>query len=198
MGPLLFLIYVNDIANCLNHSKVIVFADDTTIFASSKSIHSLYKNVNSDLAELSNWFRANKLALNVNKSNYMLFRSNATLDTHVGNILKIGPDEKEHKTSCKFLGIIIDNQLRWNDHINYINVKISRSVYILKSVKHVLPSKLLKTLYFTMVQPYLTYGIILWGSTFQCYTKQTIVLHKKAIRCIHKAHYNAHTEPLPQ
>ena len=196
LGPLLFLIYVNDIANCLNHSKVIVFADDTTIFSSSKSIHSLYKNVNADLAELSNWFRANKLALNVNKSNYMLFRSNATLDTHVGNILKIGPDEIEHKTSCKFLGIIIDNQLRWNDHINYINVQISRSVYILKSVKHVLPSKLLKTLYFTMVQPYLTYGIILWGSTFQCYTKQTIVLQKKAIRCIHKAHYNAHTEPL--
>ena len=131
---------------CLNHSKVIVFADDTTIFSSSKSIHSLYKNVNSDLAELSNWFRANKLALNVNKSNYMLFRSNATLDTHVGDILKIGPDKIEHKTSCKFLGIIIDNQLRWNDHINYINMKISRSVYILKSVKHVLPSKLLKTL----------------------------------------------------
>ena len=96
LGPLLFLIYVTDIAN---HSKVIVFADDTTIFSQSKSIHSLYKNVNSDLAELSNWFRANKLALNVNKSNYMLFRSNATLDTHVVNILKIGPDEIEHKTS---------------------------------------------------------------------------------------------------
>ena len=73
----------------------------------------------------------------------MLFRSNATLDTHVGNILKIGPDEIEHKTSCTFVGIIFDNQLRWNDHINYINVNISRSVYILK---HVFPSNLLKTL----------------------------------------------------
>ena len=74
LDPLLFLIYVNDIANCLTHSKVISLADDTTVFSSSKCIDDLYKNVNSDLDDLSNWFKANRLALNVNKYNAMLFQ----------------------------------------------------------------------------------------------------------------------------
>ena len=69
LGPLLFLIYVNDIANCLTHSKLIYFADDTTVFLSSKCINDVYKNMNSDLDDLTNWFKANRLALNVNKSN---------------------------------------------------------------------------------------------------------------------------------
>ena len=81
LGPLLFLIYVNDIANCLTHSKLISFADDTTVFLSSKCINDLYKNMNSDLDDLTNWFKANRLALNVNKSNCMLFQPNGNQNT---------------------------------------------------------------------------------------------------------------------
>ena len=140
LGPLLFLIYVNDIANCLIHSKVISFADDTTVFSSSKCIDDLYTNMNSDLGDLENWFKANKLALNVNKSNSMLFQPSGIQNTR-GNILYIGTDLIEHKSNCKFLGIFIDNQLRWNHHTSHIAVKLSRSVYILKTVKHILPLK---------------------------------------------------------
>ena len=131
LGPLLFLIYVNNIANCLNYTEVIAFADDTTIFASSKSLRDLYKNVNSDLAALSNWFRANKLALNVNKSNYVLFRLSGILNIYDGNTLNIGPHKIEKKSSCKFLGIIIDDLLRWHHHTDYITLKLSRSLYII-------------------------------------------------------------------
>ena len=91
---------------------------------------------------------------------------------------------------------IIDDKLGWLDHINSINIKLSRSLYILNSVKNMLPNDILKQLYYTMVQPYLTYGIILWGSTYQSYLKRTVILQKKAIRYMHKAHYNAHTKPL--
>ena len=97
---------------------------------------------------------------------------------------------------CKFLGIIIDDKLGWLDHINSINIKLSRSLYILNSVKNMLPNYILRKLYYTMVQPYLTYGIILWGSTYQSYLKRTVILQKKAIRYINKADYNAHTKPL--
>ena len=85
---LLFLIYVNDIANRLTHSKLIYFADDTTVFLSSKCINDLYKNMNSDLDDLTNnyWFKANRLALNVNKSNCMLFQPNGNQNT-LGNTL---------------------------------------------------------------------------------------------------------------
>ena len=190
MGPLLFLIYVNDIANCLTHSKLISFADDITVFLSSKCINDLYNNTNSDLDDLTNWFKANRLALNVTKSHYMLFQPNGNQNT-LGNTLNIGVDQIEHKLNCKFLGIFIDNQLRWNNHLSHISAKLSRSVYniILKTVKHILPLTLLRSLYYTMVQPYLTYGIIV------CHVKQYL-FYKKVIRCINKLHYNAHTEPL--
>ena len=129
LGPLLFLIYVNDIANCLTHSKLIYFADDTTVFLSSKCINDLYKNMNSDLDDLTNWFKANRLAINVNKCHCMLFQPNGNQNT-LGNTLNIGVDPIEHKVNCKFLGIFIDNQLRWNNHLSHISAKLSRSVYI--------------------------------------------------------------------
>ena len=75
LGPLLFLIYINDIPNCLKHSKSIVFADDTTIFASCNNMNTLYNNMNDDLANLINWFKANMLSLNIAKTNYLLFPS---------------------------------------------------------------------------------------------------------------------------
>ena len=107
---------------------------------------------------LYNWFKANRLALNVNKSNCMLFQPNGNQNT-LGNTLNIGVDPIEHKLNCKFLGIFIDNQLRWNNHLSHISAKLSRSVYILNTVKHILPMTLLRSLYYTMVQPYLTYGM---------------------------------------
>ena len=85
--------------------------------------------MNSDLDDLTNWFKANRLALNVNKSNCMLFQPNGNQNT-LGNTLNIGVDPIEHTLNCKFLGIIIDNQFRWNNHLSHISAKLSRSVYI--------------------------------------------------------------------
>ena len=196
LGPLLFLIYINDIPNCLKHSKSIVFADDTTIFTSCNNMNTLYNNMNGDLANLINWFKANKLSLNIAKTNYILFRSSKFVN--LGDNLKLyaGANEIIRNVRCKFLGIVIDDKLCWLDHINSINIKLSRSLYILNSVKNMLPNFILRQIYYTMVQPYLTYGIILWGSTYQSYLKRTVILQKKAIRYMHKAHYNAHTKPL--
>ena len=84
-----FLIYVNDIAHCLTHSKLIYFADDTTVFLSSNCINDLYQNMNSGRDDLTNWFKANRLALNVNKANCMLLQSNGNQNT-LGNTLNIG------------------------------------------------------------------------------------------------------------
>ena len=97
LGHLLFLIYVNDIANCLTHSKVISFADDTTVFSSSKCIDDLYTNVNSDLDDLSNWFKANRLVLNVNKANSMLFQPSG-IQIACGNTLRIIYRHRSNRT----------------------------------------------------------------------------------------------------
>ena len=85
--------------------------------------------MNSDLDDLTNWFKANRLALNVNKSNCMLAQPNGNQNT-LGNTFNIGVDPIEHKLNCELLGIFIDNQLRWNNHLIHISAKWSRSVYI--------------------------------------------------------------------
>ena len=128
-------------------------------------------------------------------TNCMLFQPNGNQNT-LGNTFNIGIDPIKHKSNCKFLGIFIDNQIRWNNHLSHISAKLSKSVYILKTVKHILPLKLLRSLYYTIVQPYLTYGIILCGPTYRCHLNQVSILQKKTIRCINKLYYNAHTERL--
>ena len=148
LGLLLFLIYIKDIPNCLKHSKSIVFADDTTIFASCKNMKTLYNNMNYDLSNLVNWFKANMLSLNIAKTNYLLFPSSKFVN--VGGDMKLysGADEIIRNECCKFLGIIIDDKLGWLDHINSINIKLSRSLYKLNSVKNMLPNYILKTLFY--------------------------------------------------
>ena len=103
---------------------------------------------------------------------------------NVGDNRKLyaGTDEIIRNVRCKFVGIVIDDKLCWLDYINSINIRLSRSLYILNSVKNMLPNFILRQIYYTMVQPYLTYGIILWGSTYQSYLKRTVILQKKAIR----------------
>ena len=173
LGPLLFLIYINDIPNCLKHSKSIVFTDDTTFFTSCNNINNntLYNNMNGDLANFINWFKANKLSLNIAKTMYILFPSSKFVN--MGDNLKqyAGTDEIIRNVRCKFLWIVIDDKLCWLHHILSINIKLSRSLYILNSEQNMLPNFILRQIYYTMVQPYLTYGIILWGSTYQSYLK---------------------------
>ena len=134
LGPLLFLIYINDMPNSLTHSKAILFADDTTIYISSNNVDNMFHKLNMDLVYLVDWFITNKLSLNVNKSNYLLLLSSELLQVDIHKEIIVGTERIKRVSSCKFLGIIIDDKLCWSSHLNYINVKLSRSLYILNSI----------------------------------------------------------------
>ena len=122
LGTLLFIIYTNDLPNCLNYSKAILFADDTTVYLSSADIFYLYITVNRDLENLVEWFRANKLSLNVGKTHLIVFKqSHMTIPIDLN--IKIDNQTIERKNAVKFLGIYIDSKLEWHDHIKYINNK---------------------------------------------------------------------------
>jgi hypothetical protein len=98
--------------------------------------------------------------------------------------------------STKFLGVHIDECLSWKYHLQHVNKKISRSLWIMKQVKHILPADSMRTLYFTLIHPHITYGILAWGNASKSVLNRTIILQKRAVRLINRATYNSHTEPL--
>lgn len=125
----------------------------------------------------------------------MLFqKKKKQIDQNLQLVMNNMPIEK--KTSTKFLGMIIDDQLNWHDHIQLTKTKLSSSMFILNQAKHYLSKKYLLTLYYSLVYPYITYGLTLWGGTHKAYTKKIFILQKKAIRVINKAKYNDHTHRL--
>ena len=146
----LYIIYTNDLSKCLSLTKAIIFADDTTIYLSSNDIIYLYQSINTDFQSLTEWFRANKLSLNVGKTNFVLFISHkcASISVPCHLRIKIGNDEIERKSTVltvKFLGMHIDSKLEWHEHIKFIQHKLSSGLYAMNKVKHLLSNSPLST-----------------------------------------------------
>jgi len=195
LGPLLFIIYTNDLPNILDKLSCIMFADDTTLYTSSSNIDDLYKVVNTEINLLDDWFRANRLSLNAGKTNHILFhRYKHSNDPK--HILKINGETISSVQSTKFLGIYIDKHFSWHEQTYHVRNKIKNGIYALKLCSRYLSKNVLRTLYYSLIQPYLLYGVLLWGSALQKYTRGITILQKKAIRLVAKANYNAHTDPL--
>ena len=199
LGPILFLIYINDIHKC-STLKLLCFADDTTAYQSGPDIKALTTDVNVQIGNLYDWLCSNKLSLNVNKTYYSLFRpsSNMHIDTnrklyiHNEPIKLIG--EEIEPTAIKFLGVYIDKHLTWNQHVQYICSSISKCTFVLNKAKHILPQKAMKSLYYALIQSKLQYGIEAWGLSNNI--NKLLVTQKRAIRVITNTYYRQHTDPL--
>jgi hypothetical protein len=201
LGPLLYLIYVNDISKSTN-AHILSFADDTSLIISDTDISTLYQRANVEMNNLFEWFCANGLSLNKNKTKYMVFKGGTKnldfniLDISVGgtHLEQIGSQFQEKTT--KFLGVFLDETLSWKYHLIYVKNKISRALYGIKQVKKFLPKNSLKTLYLALIQPYISYGLLIWGNANSSILQKTVSLQKRAIRIINNAGYNNHTDPL--
>ena len=134
LGPLLFIIYINDLPNVSPKLKSIIFADDTTLFLSGKDLLEIKRDLNSELIKLSRWFESNKLSVNIKKTHYMLF----SLHKNVQNTLldfRINETPLGRVSNTKYLGVYIDGNLNWVSHINHVYKKLRKSVGILKKSK---------------------------------------------------------------
>jgi len=199
LGPLLFIIYMNDLSNALDGSSDILFADDTTIHKSSNDKRQLFQDMELELSNLLIWFNSNHLSINFKKTNFILFhpKNMKFKNNNYNNNLKFGTEEIEQKTSTKFLGMYIDENLSWTTHFNHLNSKLGRATYTINMVKNTLPRETLKTLYYALYYSHLTYGISLWGSTMLIKNKNKIFKsQKRIVRIITKAKYNAPTNPI--
>ena len=138
----------------------------------------MYIKINYDLESLSEWFRMNKLSLNIGKTNYVVFKPNHTaVDAHL--TINIGNDLIEHKAVVKFLGVYIDKKLEWHEHIKYIINKLNSSTYAMRKIKNILNTNHLMTLYYSLVYPYIDYAISLWGSTHNTHVIKLYIKQKK-------------------
>ena len=191
----LSIIYINGIVNLSKLAKFIIFADDTNLFFKHKDLKTLTSIINSELLKISNNFKLNKLSLNINKTHYIYFHSGTHY--HKDNLdLKLIIDNVQinRVNNTKFLGVIINSTLTWDDHIKINHGKISKSIVIITKINRNLPSTTLTMFYYTLVQPYLVYCNI-WATDSSSSTTLASLFckQKRAIRVISFSKWNAHT-----
>ena len=180
LGPLLFLIYVNDIGNAVPNQKVKLFADDTNLFIFGNRLPDLEMKSNHCLNALNNWFLSNKLTLNLSKTCYMTFSHNQLININI--TLNGQPIEKV--TSCKYLGILLDGETKWVHHINSVYNKLIKFTGIFHKLRDKLPKPILKQIYFAFVYPHILYGIELYANTHSKHLDKLIVLNNKLLRIL--------------
>ena len=197
LGPLLFLIYVNDIINSSSILNFTMFADDTTIIASHKNMTDLIDILNLELINISSWFKCNKLSLNISKTNCMHFQtSHSNADALINYDIKIDGVTLINKDYTKLLGITIDKHLTWNYHIANITSQIAKGIGILYRLNNTLPQKALLMIYNSLILPYITYCNIVWGNCGITKLNIILLLQKKAVRICTNSSYITHTNPL--
>ena len=195
LGPLLFLLYINDISNSSNILKFFLFADDTTVFycADSKDPNT-EKILNTELEKVSCWLAANKLSLNVKKSNFLHFHQGTSKKIPLK--LTLNSTLVEEKTSTKYLGAFIDNKLSWKIHIQHIKTKLARNIGLISKIRHYAKDACL-TLYHSLIQSHINYNILNWTCTHKTNLDSIEKKIKKAIRIISFSQSkNDHTLPL--
>ena len=195
LGPILFLLYINDIVNVSSTLFLILFADDTNAFISGKNIMEIISKMNLELKKLVIWLDVNKLRLNTKKTHFMVFSpTKKSVPDHCK--LSISNDEIHQVSHTKFLGVMIDNKLNWDFHINYIKSKIAKAVGIISKARKFISSRYLITLYYAFLYPYINYCIEVWGSAASTRMQSLIKLQKRAVRIITSSGYRDHTAPL--
>ena len=195
LGPLLFIISVNDICNVSPMLFKILYADDTCVLISGNHLNNLIDRLNTELISLNNWFKANKLSLNTKKSFFMIFHR-SRIKPNVINKVVIDNHELTQVNSAKYLGVIIDHKLNWIEHISYVKSKMSKGIGIMYKARQFLTKKALLMLYHAYIFPYMTYCIEVWGCASQTQLNCLFLLQKKIIRIMNFSHYLAHTNPL--
>ena len=188
LGPLLFLISINDLPHAVQNSVVSMYADDTSLCYQASDIETLNKAINNDLLQLETWLKGNKLSLNVAKTNSMLIstkQKHKILKNRDEDLkLKIRKKELEVIQKTKYLGVTIDNSLNWKEHIKTVSTKVSKAIGFLRHSKTFLPQETLKTLYKGIVEPHFRYRCSVWGCAGSNELNQLQKLQNRAARIL--------------
>ena len=167
----------------LKHSTTYHFADDTNLLFSSKSFKNLRKSLNKDLKLLYEWLCSNRLSLNAGKTEFIVFRPERYNNTECLT-LKLHHTKLFESAKIKYLGLILDNKLSWKHHIAELSKKLSRAVGLLYKVRQMCPTTVLRSLYFSLFNSHLSYGLAISGNAKGSYIDKIKTLQKRALRAI--------------
>ena len=183
LGPLLFLIYINDLYNCIKYCETFHFADDTHLLHFSVSLETICKKVNLDLKNITCWLRANKIPLNAGKTEFLIFKpKHKTLDF----LPTLNLDGKRiyPSQSVKYLGVYLDENLCWKPHVNHIASKLQRANGALSKIRHYVPHYTLLNIYHSIFSSHMRYACQVWGLRNTTTTHRILTLQKSALRLI--------------
>jgi len=218
LGPILFNIYINDLPNATKLFTAL-FADDTAAPNRGKALGPLIASTNQELVKLGQWFRANKMAVNINKTSYIIFytkgkkiymqNSNIVfnnndpealqLQEHISILERIHSNHTNNASKTyKLLGLYLDENLAFDSNTNMLLSKLAKAIHVLNKVKHILPQKALLNLYYALFHSHLTYcpTIVIVSMASLSNIAKIEKMQKKAVRTIALTTYNAHTAPL--
>ena len=160
LGPLLFILYINDLPNACAEASTLLYADDTAIFFEAENTAALQNMLDTSLPLLCRWFQINKLSLNTKKTFYQVYNTSG----YMQNIRVIlNGSLIQYSETVKYLGMLISTDLKWNKHIDHIAAIVSRNIGIMNRAKFFLGQKHLLLLYNSLVLPYLNYCCLIWG-----------------------------------
>ena len=195
LGPLLFLIYINDLCEVSDKVFSILFADDSNLFLSGKDPNELIRTMNEEMVKIVDWLKLNKLSLNLKKTHFILFKRRKDNVSLTENLIVDNETISEVKNT-KFLGIQVDEHLLFQKHIKYIKGKVARGIGILYKCKPYFTENTLMSLYYSFIYPHFTYCVEVWGNNYDSYLDPLVKLQKRAIRVITNSKKYDHTSPL--
>ena len=190
LGPLLFLLYINDLHKCIKSCNVFHFADDTNLMYVPEKVRN--KNVvcrlNVDLKLLKNWLLANKISLNSTKTELVYFRKKGTPTP--AHKVTLNGFKLIASSSIKYVGVLLDEHLTYSAHVNDLKIKLKRANNILSVTRHYVPKTFIKQIYYGQFNSKMVYGSLIWGHRNQnC--NQILTLQKKALKIMEFAGYSA-------
>lgn len=176
LGPLLFLLHINDLPYCVN-AQFTLFADDTTVSVSDSSLTNLEYRLGEVRSAVEDWFLANRLGLNAAKSQTMLFT------------LKHIPVDSIPAADVKFLGMVLDSKLTWGSHCEYVMGKLAKCTFLLRNLRPIISDSVMLRVYYALFDSLLRYGILAWGHSAAA--KELFALQRRAVRIVAGIEYRS-------
>ena len=184
LGPLLFILYINDMFDC-SLFDCYLFADDAALITQAKNLKQLKRLLKTQSSVFFDWLVSNKLTLNYKKTKYMIFQKKGISKQILKKVnLNINKNNIKQVETFKYLGVLLDNKLSWQEHIQSLQTKLAKFNGVIYKIRNFVPRKILMMLYNALVGSYLRYGIRAWATCSPNLLNSLQVAQNKIIRAI--------------